>query len=258
MDTLRSRTPEASQPRRDAASPTVRTARLRGDFLMLASHELLTPLTALKLQLQAMKRMSERDEAASPPWTQAMLSACDRQIGRLSMLCDDLLQAIRLQAGDLSPAIEDIDVGALARAVVLGVASQSPVAAQSITVAADEGLAGRFDRHLLERLLFHLVDNAVTFGEGKPIAVEARAIPGGVRLLVRDQGIGIAREDQERIFSCFERAVPVEHFGGLGLGLYLARAVVGALGGSIRVESEPGRGATFIVELPVATEGDAR
>jgi two-component system, OmpR family, sensor histidine kinase SenX3 len=251
MDTLRSRVLEPNQP-------TVRTARLRGDFLMLASHELLTPLTALKLQLAAMKRMSERGEAAAPAWAPPMLAACDRQIGRLAMLCDDLLQAIRLQAGDLSPAIEDVDVGALVREVVLGVASQSPIAAQTVAVAVDEGLVGRWDRHLMGRLLFHLVDNAVTFGQERPIAVEARAIAGGVRLTVRDQGIGIAAEDQERIFSCFERAVPVEHFGGLGLGLYLARAVARTLGGSIRVESELGRGATFIVEIPVAKEGGAR
>jgi signal transduction histidine kinase len=258
MDTLRSSTLEASQPRRDAASPTVRSARLRGDFLMLASHELLTPLTALKLQMEAMKRMGEREEAPAPPWARAMLAACDRQLGRLSMLCDDLLQAIRLQAGDLSPAMEDVDLGALVREVVLGVASQSRIAAQTIAVGVDEGLVGRFDRHLMERLLFHLVDNAVTFGEERPIAVAAWAVPGGVRLTVRDQGIGIAKEDQERIFSCFERAVSVEHYGGLGLGLYLARAVARTHGGSIRVESEPGRGATFIVEIPVTKEGDAR
>jgi signal transduction histidine kinase len=170
------------------------------------------------------------------------------------MLCDDLLQAIRVQAGALSPASEEVDLGALVREVVLGVASQSQVAVETIAVEVDEGLVGRWDRHLIERLVFHLVDNAVTFGKGRPITVEARAAAGGVRLTVRDQGIGIAKEDQERIFWGFERAVPVEHFGGLGLGLYLARAVVLAYEGSIRVESELGQGATFIVELPFVKE----
>jgi signal transduction histidine kinase len=247
---------EANQPRGDAPSATVRTARLRGDFLMLASHELMTPLTTLKLQMQTMKRMSERDQGAVPPWAGNMLAVCDRQIGRLSMLCDDLLQAIRVQAGELSPAGEQVDLGALVREVVRGVASQRRVAIDTISVDVDEGLLGRWDRHLIERLLVHLLDNAVTFGAEQPIAIEARAAASGVRITVRDQGIGIAKEDHERIFWCFERAVPVEHFGGLGLGLYLARAVVRVYEGSIRVESEPGRGATFIVELPLAKEGD--
>ncbi|MFS8069323.1 MAG: sensor histidine kinase, partial [Byssovorax sp.] len=143
----------------------------------------------------------------------------------------------------------------LVREVVASVAVQCPSAACTITVDADEGLLGRWDRGQIERLVFHLLKNAVTFGDHEPIEVEARATVGGARLTVRDHGSGIAPEDQARIFECFERAAPVEHFGGLGLGLYIARAVVSAYHGSIRVESEPGRGATFIVELPLALEG---
>ncbi|HYG68101.1 MAG TPA: sensor histidine kinase, partial [Anaeromyxobacteraceae bacterium] len=76
------------------------------------------------------------------------------------------------------------------------------------------------------------------------------ADPANARLTVADRGIGIAREEQERVFDRFERAVPSEHFGGLGLGLYIARQIVAAHGGEIRVESEPGIGATFTVQVP--------
>jgi two-component system sensor histidine kinase SenX3 len=256
MPALHSSTSEADEPRGHSLSGTGEDARLRGDFLMLASHELMTPLTSLKLQMQAMRRRSERDHAEVPAWAASMLAVCDRQIGRLSRLCEDLIQAIRVQADDLSPASEETDCGSLVREVARSVASQSQVAADTIAVSADEGLVGRWDRSLIERLLFHLIKNAVTFGDHKPVTVEARATDGGVRFTVRDQGIGIAKEDQERIFGCFERVVPVEHFGGLGLGLYLARAVVHAYEGSIRVESEPGSGATFIVELPTVKESN--
>jgi two-component system, OmpR family, sensor histidine kinase SenX3 len=247
---------EASQPRRTSGPPSSEAARLRDEFLMLASHELMTPLTSLKLQVQTMKVMSEREPEASPAWAASMLAVCDRQIGRLSRLFDDVLQAIRIQADELEPAREEIDLGALVREVVASVAAQSPIAAHTITVDVDEGLLGRWDRGQIERLVFHLLKNAVTFGNHQPIAVEARAMAGGARLTVRDHGDGIAPEDQARIFECFERAAPVEHFGGLGLGLYIARAVARACHGSIRVESEPGCGATFIVELPFTLEGD--
>ena len=96
---------------------------------------------------------------------------------------------------------------------------------------------------------------SATFGEHRPIIVSARAVHGqAARITVRDHGVGIAAEDLERIFECFERTAPVEHFGGLGLGLYLAREIVRAHGGTIQVESEPGQGTTFTVELPVAAE----
>lgn len=252
MPALRSSTVEANQSGADARPPSAEAARLRDEFLMLASHELMTPLTSLKLQVQAMRGMSEREPEASPAWAASMLAVCDRQIGRLSRLFDDALQAVRIQGDALEPANEDIDLGALVREVVASVAAQSQVAACTIVVDADEGLYGRWDRGHIERLVFHLIKNAVTFGDHEPITVEARAAAGGAQIIVRDRGIGIAREDQARIFECFERAAPVEHFGGLGLGLYIARAVVRAYHGSIRVESEPGRGATFIVELPFA------
>jgi signal transduction histidine kinase len=256
MPALRSITAEANQPHRCSRPPSSEADRLRDEFLMLASHELMTPLTSLKLQVQTMKVMSEREPEAAPAWASSMLAVCDRQIGRLSRLFDDMLQAIRIQADELEPAREEVDLGALVREVAASVAEQSPVAACTITVDADEGLLGRWDRGQIERVMFHLIKNAIAFGNHEPIAVEARATAGGVRLTVRDHGSGIAPEDQARIFECFERAAPVEHFGGLGLGLYIARAVVRAHHGSIRVESEPGCGATFIVELPRALEGD--
>ncbi len=89
----------------------------------------------------------------------------------------------------------------------------------------------------------------MVFGQGRPVVITARSTPGGARITVHDDGIGIAREDQERIFERFERAVPSRHYGGFGLGLWIVRRVVEALDGTITVESEPGHGATFTVVL---------
>ncbi|MFS8065865.1 MAG: histidine kinase dimerization/phospho-acceptor domain-containing protein, partial [Byssovorax sp.] len=111
MPALPSITAEANQPRRCSSPPSSEAARLQDEFLMLASHELMTPLTSLKLQVQTMKVMSEREPEAAPAWATSMLAVCDRQIGRLSRLFDDVLQAISIQAHELEPAREEVDLG---------------------------------------------------------------------------------------------------------------------------------------------------
>ncbi|AUX41840.1 sensor histidine kinase [Sorangium cellulosum] len=232
------------------------TTRLYEALLLLAAHEIRTPLTSLLLQLQLTKQMSEREPENTPVWAAAMLAVFDRQLGRLARLCDDMLQVWRsvpgAPAGLRAPHLELVDLAALVREAAAAAVAQRPAARGAIAIAADGVVVGRWDRAQIERMAFHLIKNAITFGEDRPITVEVRATRAHARLVVRDHGMGIAREDQQRIFARFERAVPVERFGGLGLGLYIAHAAARAHGGAIRVESELGRGATFIVDLPLA------
>jgi signal transduction histidine kinase len=112
-------------------------------------------------------------------------------------------------------------------------------------------VVGRWDAMRVNQIVTNLLSNACKYGAGKPIDVVVEADEGVARLTVRDQGIGIAQADAERIFECFERAVSARHYGGLGLGLYITRQVVEAHGGNIGVSSEPGAGSTFVVELPL-------
>lgn len=109
---------------------------------------------------------------------------------------------------------------------------------------------GRWDRVRVEQVLTNLLGNAIKFGAGRPIEVTIEATPTRARIRVCDHGIGISSEDQSRIFGRFERAVSSRHFGGLGLGLYICAQIVRAHQGSLHVESEPGKGACFTVELP--------
>ncbi|WP_437878223.1 sensor histidine kinase [Sorangium sp. So ce513] len=238
--------------RASAVSSRDDPARLREDFLVLAAHEIRTPLTSLLLQLQLTKRMSEREPEKTPAWAAAMLAVFDRQLGRLARLCDDMFQARRAEPVQRAQARERVDLATLVREAVAAAVAHRPAARGAIAVSVEGAVIGRWDRSQLERMVFHLIKNAITFGEDKPISVEVRATRLWARLVVRDHGMGIAREDQERIFARFERAVPVERFGGLGLGLYIAHAAARAHGGVIRVESELGRGAAFIVDLPLA------
>jgi signal transduction histidine kinase len=119
----------------------------------------------------------------------------------------------------------------------------------------DEALLGRCDGARMDQVVGNLLTNAIKYGKGMPIDLTLTRLPGRARIEVRDRGIGIPQEDQSRIFDRFERAVSVRHYGGLGLGLWLVRQIVEAHGGSVGVESAPGQGATFCVELPWRPEG---
>jgi len=229
-------------------------SRLREEFVALASHELMTPVTSLVLGTELMKRELARTPGDAPERVTAVLDVFDRQLTRLAMLCDELVQATHLQVGAPELTLQDVDLAELVGRVVHRLSTHVPATARLISLEAEPGLVGRWDVEQLERVVLHLVKNALTFGEGKPVTVEVRRTPEGAQVAVRDQGMGIAREDHERIFGRFQRAASSDNFGGLGLGLYIARAVVQAHGGAIRVDSELGRGATFTVDLPIASE----
>jgi signal transduction histidine kinase len=111
-------------------------------------------------------------------------------------------------------------------------------------------VVGRFDRTRLEQVLLNLLGNAVKFGEGRPIEVRVERQGDRAVLAVIDHGAGVRPEDRDRIFGRFERAAPAQHFGGLGLGLYVAHQIVEAHAGTIAVVDTPGGGATFTVNLP--------
>ncbi|HZA15229.1 MAG TPA: GAF domain-containing sensor histidine kinase, partial [Myxococcaceae bacterium] len=221
--------------------------RLRDDFLSVASHELKTPLTPLQLRLERMLR-------EAPPDGQARkhLETAHRQIRKLAMLVDGLLDVTRISAGRLQLELEDVDLAELAREVVARCEPEAARLGSWIQVEADVAVIGRWDRLRLDQVITNLVSNAIKYGAGKPIRVRVWADGDRACLTVRDEGIGIATADLRRIFERFERAVSGRHYGGLGLGLYITRRIVEALGASIEVESAPGNGSAFTVRLPFA------
>lgn len=228
--------------------------RARDEFLSIASHELKSPLTALSMQLDVLARPPKAKTEAVPQAILDKLTFAKRQVDRLTRLLNELLDISRIHAGRLSLDIEDVDLTALVREVVDRFADSAANVKSELVVSAQKPCMGRWDRLRIEQVVVNLISNALKFGGGKPIEVTVVGEDGGklARLGVRDHGIGIAPEEVERIFSRFERAVPSRAYAGLGLGLYIVRQIVTAHGGTIRVESQPGQGATFIVELPTA------
>jgi PAS domain S-box-containing protein len=244
----------------DRASLVVENARLfkqaqdaveaRDAFLSVASHELRTPLTALKLQVEMLRRAALSDAPpARPSQLQPRLDGVARQLDRLGGLVEDLLDVSRAVAGRLPLDLERLDLAQIAVEVTARFQEQARLAGSALEVHTAE-CTGQWDRLRLDQIVTNLVSNAVKFGHGRPIAVEVGADAVNAMLTVRDDGIGIAAEDQARIFQRFEQAVSKRHFGGLGLGLWIVRQIVDALGGTITVCSQPGAGSEFTVTLP--------
>ncbi|MCM2324667.1 MAG: HAMP domain-containing histidine kinase, partial [Oligoflexia bacterium] len=230
--------------------------RVRDDFMSIASHELRTPLTPLKVQLQMIQRLAEKDLLATYPKEQLnkLVGLTDRQLARLSTLIDDLLDITRIASGRFELRPEEVRLGALVQDVTSRYLPHMPMPTPVVNLALNDTATGRWDRLRIEQVVMNLLSNALKYGDGKPVEISTRTERDKAVLTVQDHGMGIAPEDQERIFNRFERAVSSQHFGGLGLGLYITRQIVQAHEGTIRVESELGKGSRFIVELPLSAE----
>ncbi|MCO5171222.1 MAG: ATP-binding protein [Planctomycetes bacterium] len=228
--------------------------RARDEFLSIASHELRTPLTPLRLQVQALRRLlAAPDRAPAVERLAGKLEMMERQVERLGALVANLLDISRIAAHRLDLRLEEVDLGAVVQEVVARARDDARRGGCELNVRVAPALRGRWDRRRLEQVVSSLLSNALKYGAGAPVDVEVLPGPAGdeARLVVRDRGIGIAPEDQRRIFERFERAVSERNYGGFGLGLWISRQVVEAMGGRIEVESAVGQGATFTAHLPL-------
>jgi signal transduction histidine kinase len=218
----------------------------RDDFLSVASHELKTPLTSLILQTDALRASARR---ASPEQLASRADLIRRSADRLSRLVASLLDISRIGAGRLDLEREETDLAEVVREVAHRFEEEARRASSEIRIDAAAPAVGFWDRMRVDQVVTNLVANALKYGAGSPIDVHVQASDGRAVLTVRDRGIGIAEADQRRIFQRFERAVSQRNYGGFGLGLWIVRQLVEAQGGTVRVESAPGQGSTFTVEL---------
>jgi PAS domain S-box-containing protein len=225
--------------------------RERDEFLSVASHELRTPVTALQLQIQLLARSAQRPTADLARVLGAKVDSLERQTRRIALLVNELLDVSRMRLGTLELRYEELDLAEVTRETADHVRDEVERSGSALQLDLSPS-PGRWDRMRLEQVIMNLLVNASKFGEGKPILVRVDGGPSHAVLRVTDQGIGLAPEHHARVFERFERAVPAKNFGGLGLGLYIARQIVEAHGGEISIESVPGEGATFRVELPRA------
>jgi signal transduction histidine kinase len=244
-------------------------------FLAIASHELKTPLTSLKLSLQTTERRLRKlttgkmgGEAAGEPEEPVAVSAeklrdatehlsrMDRQIKRLEQLVNDLLDVSRIQAGKLELRPEPVDLVAIVREVIDEQQEAAPDRSIQFHAAADQAARLYADKGRIEQVVTNYVSNALKYSaEDRPVEVGVEVEPQQARVWVRDQGPGLDRSEQERIWERFHRAKGVEVQSGsgvgLGVGLYISRMIVERHHGQVGVESIPGSGSTFWFTLPL-------
>jgi signal transduction histidine kinase len=201
------------------------------------------------------KLMQNRDlpEEVKEQKLEAYLEMSKRQIDALVKLVEALLDVSQIRLGRfcIKPEI-DVDLFKLVREVVERYRPQwemthSPVKLELL----GESPKGQWDSLRMEQVISNLLTNAIKYGRGKPIEVTISSDRSVARISIRDFGSGISKADQARIFNRFERAGSIGSFGGLGLGLYITRQIVAAHDGTISIESEVGKGATFIIDLPL-------
>jgi signal transduction histidine kinase len=219
----------------------------RLELVASVAHELKTPVAAVRGAVAALRDEPELDDETR----ERLLAVVDGAAGQLERLVDDLLLAGRLEAQRLPVEIVRCDAHEIAARVVEAARASAP-AETSIELSAPIGLPdAAADPERLRQALANLVGNAVAHASatGRVRVVLAEAA-GRMRIDVADDGPGIPPEDQERVFERFQRGRTGAP--GSGLGLYLARGLAEAMRGSLSLESEPGRGSTFTLELPLA------
>jgi PAS domain S-box-containing protein len=224
----------------------------RDVFLAVAAHELRTPLTPLRLEAERLlsATRSAQPEKLTREWLSQRFVMLERQIGRLEGLVTALLDVSRIAAGKLELQLEKTDAGQVVHDVIKRHEQDIEHAGCSLELDIEQNVDGQWDPIRIDQIVTNLLTNALRYGTGKPIRIAVKKLKDRAQIVVQDAGIGIAPEDQLRIFERFERVSSERHYGGLGLGLWLVRQVVEALGGTISVESELGKGAKFTVELP--------
>jgi|GEM_PF-5051603 len=218
----------------------------RDEFLSIASHELKTPLTTLKLQSQLFKRLIARQDPSAyrPEKVDRLIDQTDRQVSRLSRLIDNMLDISRIRTGKLSFNFESINVSEL----VMAVAQKT----NTNVIRSDEVFC-ICDKTRIEQVLMNLLNNAHSYGMGRPVSITLDKSNNHVSISVTDQGMGIEPQNIEKIFNRFKRAVPASEVSGIGLGLYISREIINAHKGRIEVKSIVGKGSTFTVHLPILT-----
>ncbi|HET6283513.1 MAG TPA: PAS domain S-box protein [Polyangia bacterium] len=229
-----------------------RAIGIRDQFLSIASHELRTPLTSLMLQLSGLARLVNAGTIRTLPVEklEGRIARMEQQATRLSTLVDELLNVSRISAGRLALVPETTDLVLIVRDVVERFTDEAENAGSALSIDAPASLAGTWDRNRVDQVITNLVSNAMKYARGKPIHLGVRQDRDWAYVTVQDQGPGISKADQPRIFDQFERAAPAA-MAGLGLGLWIASRIVDAHGGRIDVVSEIGEGASFTVALPL-------
>jgi two-component system phosphate regulon sensor histidine kinase PhoR len=223
----------------------------KSDFVATISHELRTPMTAV---FGAATTLLHRERELDEQQRRQLLEVIEAEARRLSHITEEVLLTSKLDREEVRIARDKVDVAEVVPATVEAMASRvSEAVTIELDIERDLGAASG-DRDRVQQVVLNLLDNAVKYGGGSGVSVRVGAENGAICVDVTDRGPGIGLAEQDRIFEKFYRADPqlAQAPAGTGLGLYISRELVTRMGGTLRVTSDPGHGATFAVRLPFA------
>ncbi|HLU66953.1 MAG TPA: HAMP domain-containing sensor histidine kinase, partial [Kofleriaceae bacterium] len=228
--------------------------RSREEFISAAIHEIKTPVAVIKAAAQLMHRIPPEEQAARYP---DLLARIDRQCNRLTRLVTGVLEVLRLELQRVELRRRPTDMAALVSRVVEEM--QEASSRHRLVITRNDPMEGHVDPDRIEQVLANLIDNAIRYSPaGGDIEISSRCEDGAMHGMVRDRGIGIPADRQERVFERFYRAhagTPYDLLTSLGVGLYLSRELVNRHGGQLWFESEEGRGSTFYFRIPLRPAG---
>lgn len=227
---------------------------LRDEFLSIASHELKTPLTSLKIQSQLQSRLikNNRPDAYAKEKIDLYNERVEKLVSRLDRLVDDMLDISRIRTGRLTIHRENTNLASVVKDVVDRMQSEFLTETHK-KIAADipDQVPAYIDNFRIEQVIGNLLKNALKYGDKKGVSISLKITDGEALITVIDQGLGIHPKDHEKIFERFERAISPNEISGFGLGLFISREIIKAHDGRIWLESELGKGSKFFVALPV-------
>lgn len=229
-----------------------RTIQNRENLISVASHELRTPLTSLKMRIDLLARLIETNKF--PPEVMEKLrpivSEIQPDVQKFTKLIEVLLDVSKITNKKLQLNFQEVNISKVISDEVMRIENDFKVQNCPLIVNIQENVIGECDPIRLQQVISNLLINALKFGNKKPVEMQMKADEDKIIFTIKDQGIGVAPEERWRIFKPFERAVSEKNFGGLGLGLYISQQIMEEHKGSIYLESAPGQGSTFVVELP--------
>ncbi|MGZ3857732.1 MAG: PAS domain-containing sensor histidine kinase, partial [Bacteriovorax sp.] len=227
----------------------------RDEFISIASHELRTPLMALRLQLRMLLRYAK--ETANGAESQ-LIFMCERALKmelHLGRLVNELFDITHIRAGKLEIEKLEMELTSKVSEVISRMSENSKRSGSTIELFAPHLISGNWDPTRIDQIITNLLSNAIKYGEGKPIEIRVTARPekNMAKIEVQDHGKGISPELHSKIFKQFERVNIDKDISGLDLGLFIVKQLVEAHGGTVILESSPGEGSLFTIELPLET-----
>lgn len=229
--------------------------KIRDEFISIASHELRTPVTSMQLQNQLLQKVIDKNANGTIPVekVKSSIELSQRKLSKMIHLITDMLDVSKITSGKMKISQDKVLLNDLIKEVLSRFDNEIVDMKYDVELKESEQVTISGDSFRIDQVVTNLLSNAIKYGEGKPLKIEIFKKNQMGCFSITDQGLGIAAEDQSKIFERFERVNSNNNIGGMGLGLYISKQIIETHGGKIGLQSKPNHGASFTVQIPLAS-----